>query len=36
MEFGIDNWISKDEFIPMFRNLTKKGIIDGDIYIKFL
>jgi methyltransferase, FkbM family len=36
MEFGIDNWISKDEFIPIFRNLTKKGIIDGDIYIKFL
>jgi FkbM family methyltransferase len=36
LEFGIDNWISKDEFIPMFLDLTRKGIIDGDVYIKFL
>jgi len=36
MEFGIDKWISKNEFILIFSNLTKKGIIDGDVYIKFI
>ncbi len=35
-QFGLNNWINPSEFIPLFRSLPSKGIIDGDIYVKFI
>jgi FkbM family methyltransferase len=36
LQFGLTSWLTPDEFIPVFNKLSEKGIIDGDIYIKFI
>jgi FkbM family methyltransferase len=36
MEFGMDKWINSHEFIQKFRYLIAEGVIDGDVYIKFI
>ena len=33
---ALERWISPGDFIDQFKTLSSKGIIDGDIYIKFL
>lgn len=35
LKFGLQNWLQMDEFISVFKELPEKGIIDGDIYIKY-
>lgn len=35
LEFGLHNWLDLEDFIPMFKSLSEKGIIDGDIYVKY-
>ena len=34
--FSLDKWLVPSDFIPLFKSLPDKGIIDGDIYIKFI
>jgi FkbM family methyltransferase len=34
--FSLDKWLVPTDFIPLFKSLPDKGIIDGDIYIKFI
>ncbi len=34
--FALDEWLNPDDFIALFKALPDTGIIDGDIYIKFL
>lgn len=36
LKFNLNHWLKPADFIPLFKNLPSKGIIDGDIYIKFL
>lgn len=36
MEFALMEWIKPEKFIPLFRDIVNQGIIDGDIYIKFI
>ncbi len=36
LTFELNEWLEPDEFITLFKTLPDKGIIDGDIYIKFL
>jgi FkbM family methyltransferase len=33
--FALDEWLNPPDFIALFKTLPDKGIIDGDIYIKF-
>jgi len=35
MQFGLNNWLNPSEFIELFKSLPSKGIIDGDIYVKY-
>jgi len=34
--FSLDKWLVPSDFIPLFKSLPDKGIIDGDIYIKYI
>jgi FkbM family methyltransferase len=34
--FALDEWLNSTDFIELFKTLSAKGIIDGDIYIKFI
>lgn len=34
--FSLDKWLVPADFIPLFKSLPNKGIIDGDVYIKFI
>jgi len=34
--FSLDKWLVPSDFIPLFKSLPDKGIIDGDTYIKFI
>ena len=34
--FAFDKWLNPQDFIQVFKNLPDKGIVDGDIYVKFL
>ena len=36
LKLGLDDWRKPDEFIPLFKELPVKNIIDGDIYVKFI
>lgn len=36
LKLYLDKWLPAQDFIPMFRQLDKKGIIDGDIYARFI
>lgn len=33
--FALKEWLDPNEFITLFKTLPEKGIVDGDIYIKF-
>lgn len=35
MKFNLEKWLPADEFISEFRKLNTKGIVDGDVYIRF-
>jgi len=34
--FSLDKWLVPSDFIPLFKSLPDKGIVDGDIYIKYI
>jgi hypothetical protein len=34
--FALEEWLNPNDFITLFKTLPDKGIVDGDIYIKFL
>ncbi len=34
--FAFDEWLNPQDFIQAFKSFPNKGIIDGDIYVKFL
>lgn len=34
--FSLEKWLVLSDFIPLFKTLPDKGVIDGDIYIKFI
>ena len=34
--FALKEWLNPNDFITLFKTLPAKGIVDGDIYIKFL
>lgn len=36
LTFALDEWLNATDFIVLFNTLPAKGIVDGDIYIKFL
>lgn len=36
LKLALDKWLYPKEFIDLFKSLSSSGIIDGDIYIKFL
>ena len=36
LTFALDEWLNATDFIELFNTLPAKGIVDGDIYIKFL
>lgn len=36
LEFGLNRWLEKEDFISFFINLNDPNIVDGDIYIKFI
>jgi FkbM family methyltransferase len=36
MELCLKDWLSPEDFIPIFDKLYERKIIDGDIYVKFL
>jgi len=36
LTFALDDWLIATDFIKLFSTLSAKGIVDGDIYIKFL
>lgn len=36
MKFFLDKWLPAEEFIAEFKQIDKRGIIDGDIYVRFL
>jgi FkbM family methyltransferase len=35
LKFGLDQWLSVEEFLTLFDKLPESGIIDGDIYVKY-
>jgi FkbM family methyltransferase len=35
LQFGLRDWLNPSEFIELFKTFPSKGIIDGDIYVKF-
>jgi FkbM family methyltransferase len=36
LTFALEEWLNATDFMEMFKTLPAKGIVDGDIYIKFL
>ena len=36
MQFGLTEWVLPGDFIKIFKGLPVQGIIDGDIYVKFI
>ena len=36
LKFSSEKWLSPNDFITLFNTLPANGVIDGDIYIKFL
>lgn len=34
--FALEKWLSPEDFINIFKNLASQGIVDGDIYVKFV
>lgn len=36
LTFALEEWLNSTDFIELFITLPAKGIVDGDIYIKFL
>lgn len=36
LKFVLKEWLSADEFIKLFCSLSSTGVIDGDIYVRFV
>ncbi len=36
LSFNLKDWLVPTKFIPLFRLLPEHGVVDGDIYVKFI